>query len=432
MSKLSTKLRQKQSIVPQQIIKSRLLELSIEELEKDLENEIQINPVLEEKSIQESKAINEFNDGFTDQASYDLFLANIPEKKDIPDDLIMQIDTSDLDENHKLIAREIIFNLDKNGFLDTELELIADNHDVDINVIDKIRKYVMQLNPKGVSSRDLKEYLIFQLKGINHISTEIIENYFEQFLSQDIISIKDSLNFNSEEIDQALLLIAEQNFSPIFDVDLGDENIIPDAVVKLKDDGWLILINDKFLSKYQISQDYLDAAINEKSSDQEKKFLKNHISSAQNILDTLNYRSSVLKDVIEQILFVQGDYLSEKSESLNPLKLEDIAINVKKDISSISRVIKNKYIDSPIGLVSLKSLFSSALVKNSGEISSSNELKNNIKNIIENEDKNHPLSDSEIVKKLMKNDFLVARRTVAKYRKMLNINNANKRKKQWV
>tara|TARA_A100000164_G_C21942693_1_gene791694 strand:+ start:3896 stop:5188 length:1293 start_codon:yes stop_codon:yes gene_type:complete len=430
MSKLSTKLRQKQSIVPQQIIKSRLLELSIEELEKDLENEIQINPVLEEKSIQESKAINEFNDGFTNQASYDLFLANIPEKKDIPDDLIMQIDTSDLDENHKLIAREIIFNLDKNGFLDTELELIADNHDVDINAIDKIRKYVMQLNPKGVSSRDLKEYLIFQLKDINHISTEIIENYFEQFLSQDIISIKDSLNFNSEEIDQALLLIAEQNFSPIFDVDLGDENIIPDAVVKLKDDGWLILINDKFLSKYQISQDYLDAAINEKSSEQEKKFLKNHISSAQNILDTLNYRSSVLKDVIEQILFVQGDYLSEKSESLNPLKLEDIAINVKKDISSISRVIKNKYIDSPIGLVSLKSLFSSALVKNSGEISSSNELKNNIKNIIENEDKNHPLSDSEIVKKLMTNDFLVARRTVAKYRKILNINSANKRKKQ--
>jgi len=428
MSKLSTKLKQKQSIVPQQIIKSRLLELSIEELEKDLENEIQINPVLEEKSIQESEPINQYKDGFSDQGSYDLFLANLPEKKDISDDLINQIDTSDLDNSHKLIAKEIIFNLDKNGFLDTELELIADNHALSVEEINKIRKYVMQLNPKGIASRDLKEYLIFQLNDVNRLSTEIVENYFEQFLNQDIKAIKNALSYSSEEIDQALLIIADQNFSPIFDIDLGDENIIPDAVVKLKDDGWLILINDSFLNKYQISQDYLDAAVNEKSSEQEKSFLKNHISSAQNILDTLNYRSTVLKDVIEQILLVQGDYLSEKSEFLNPLKLEDIAKKIEKDISSISRVIKNKYIDSPIGLVSLKSLFSSALIKNSGEVSSSNELKYMISNIIEKEDKDNPLSDSDIVKKLMIKDFLVARRTVAKYRKILNIKNANQRK----
>lgn len=428
MSKLSTKLKQKQSIVPQQIIKSRLLELSIEELEKDLENEIQINPVLEEKSIQESEPINQYKDGFSDQGSYDLFLANLPEKKDISDDLINQIDTSDLDNSHKLIAKEIIFNLDKNGFLDTELELIADNHELSVEEINKIRKYVMQLNPKGIASRDLKEYLIFQLNDVNSLSAEIVENYFEQFLNQDIKAIKNALSYSSEEIDQALLIIADQNFSPIFDIDLGDENIIPDAVVKLKDDGWLILINDSFLNKYQISQDYLDAAVNEKSSEQEKSFLKNHISSAQNILDTLNYRSTVLKDVIEQILLVQGDYLSEKSEFLNPLKLEDIAKKIEKDISSISRVIKNKYIDSPIGLVSLKSLFSSALIKNSGEVSSSNELKYMISNIIEKEDKDNPLSDSDIVEKLMIKDFLVARRTVAKYRKILNIKNANQRK----
>jgi RNA polymerase sigma-54 factor len=428
MSKLSTKLKQKQSIVPQQIIKSRLLELSIEELEKDLENEIQINPVLEEKSIQESEPINQYKDGFSDQGSYDLFLANLPEKKDISDDLINQIDTSDLDNSHKLIAKEIIFNLDKNGFLDTELELIADNHALSVEEINKIRKYIMQLNPKGIASRDLKEYLIFQFNDVNRLSTEIVENYFEQFLNQDIKAIKNALSYSSEEIDQALLIIADQNFSPIFDIDLGDENIIPDAVVKLKDDGWLILINDSFLNKYQISQDYLDAAVNEKSSEQEKSFLKNHISSAQNILDTLNYRSTVLKDVIEQILLVQGDYLSEKSEFLNPLKLEDIAKKIEKDISSISRVIKNKYIDSPIGLVSLKSLFSSALIKNSGEVSSSNELKYMISNIIEKEDKDNPLSDSDIVEKLMIKDFLVARRTVAKYRKILNIKNANQRK----
>ena len=102
MSKLSTKLRQKQSIVPQQIIKSRLLELSIDELEKELENEIQVNPVLEEKSIEESKSNNQI-DPFPDQSSYELFLANIPENKDITDDLITQIDTSNFDEKSKLV-----------------------------------------------------------------------------------------------------------------------------------------------------------------------------------------------------------------------------------------------------------------------------------------------------------------------------------------
>ena len=169
MSKFSTKFKQKQSIVPQQIIKSRLLELSIDELEKELENEIQVNPVLEEKSIEESKSNNQI-DPFPDQSSYELFLANIPESKDITDDLITQIDTSNLDEKSKLIGKEIVFNLDKNGFLDIELELIADNHNVDVEEIEQIRKEVMELNPVGVGSKDLKEYLTFQIGDSNALS----------------------------------------------------------------------------------------------------------------------------------------------------------------------------------------------------------------------------------------------------------------------
>ena len=426
MNKLSTKLRQKQSIVPQQIIKSRLLELSIDELEKDLENEIQVNPVIEEKSIEESRSNNQV-DSFQDQSSYELFLANIPESRDITDDLITQIDTSNLDEKSKLIGKEIVFNLDKNGFLDIELELIADNHNVDVEEIEQIRKEVMKLNPEGVGSKDLKEYLTFQIGGSNTVSNKIVENYFDDFLNQDKDKIKQHINCTDKEIDEAFSLISDQNFSPILDNDLGIENVLPDAIVKEKEDKWLILINDRLLNKYQISQDYLDAAMNSNSSKEEKTFLKNHISDAQNILDTLNYRSKTLNDVIEQILLVQGDFLSNKSEFLNPLKLEDIANKIDKDISSISRVVKNKYIDTPIGLISLKSLFSNALTKKSGKIASTNELKKVMLEIIDAEDKKSPLSDSDIVEKLNEKDFLVARRTVAKYRKLLDIKNVNQR-----
>ena len=426
MNKLSTKLRQKQSIVPQQIIKSRLLELSIDELEKDLENEIQVNPVIEEKSIEESRSNNQV-DSFQDQSSYELFLANIPESKDITDDLITQIDTSNLDEKSKLIGKEIVFNLDKNGFLDIELELIADNHNVDVEEIEQIRKEVMELNPVGVGSKDLKEYLTFQIGDSNVLSNKIVENYFDDFLNQDKDKIKQHINCTDKEIDEAFSFISDQNFSPILDNDLGIENVLPDAIVKEKEDKWLILINDRLLNKYQISQDYLDAAMNSNSSKEEKTFLKNHISDAQNILDTLNYRSNTLKDVIEQILLVQGNFLSNKSEFLNPLKLEDIANKIDKDISSISRVVKNKYIDTPIGLISLKSLFSNALTKKSGKIASTNELKKVMLEIIDAEDKKSPLSDSDIVEKLNEKDFLIARRTVAKYRKLLDIKNVNQR-----
>ena len=426
MNKLSTKLRQKQSIVPQQIIKSRLLELSIDELEKDLENEIQVNPVIEEKSIEESRSNNQV-DSFQDQSSYELFLANIPESRDITDDLITQIDTSNLDEKSKLIGKEIVFNLDKNGFLDIELELIADNHNVDVEEIEQVRKEVMELNPVGVGSKDLKEYLTFQIGDSNTISNKIVENYFDDFLNQDKDKIKQHINCTDKEIDEALSFISDQNFSPIFDNDLGIENVLPDAIVKEKEDKWLILINDRLLNKYQISQDYLDAAMNSNSSKEEKTFLKNHISDAQNILDTLNYRSNTLKDVIEQILSVQGNFLSNKSEFLNPLKLEDIANKIDKDISSISRVVKNKYIDTPIGLISLKSLFSNALTKKSGKTASTNELKKVMLEIIDAEDKKSPLSDSDIVEKLNEKDFLIARRTVAKYRKLLDIKNVNQR-----
>ena len=427
MSKFSTKFKQKQSIVPQQIIKSRLLELSIDELEKDLETEIQINPVLEERNIEESKS-GTHTDPFPDQSSYELFLANIPASIDISDELTSQIDTSDLDDKSKAVAKEIIYNLDKNGFLDIELELIADNHGLDINDIDKIRRKVMQLVPSGVGSKDLQEYLIYQIGDSSTLANEIVQDYFDEFLNQETNTIKEKIKCSNEELENALLLISEQNFSPILDNDLGNENVIPDAIVKQKDNQWLILINDRFLNKYQISQDYFEAAMNSNSSKEEKTFLKNHISNAQNILDTLDYRSNVLKSVIEQILLVQGDYLIGKSDFLNPLKLEDIAKVIDKDISSVSRIIKNKFIDSPLGLISLKSLFSNALIKKSGEVTSSNELKKTISNLIGEEDKKNPLSDSDLVDKLKENDFLVARRTVAKYRKLLNIKNANQRK----
>ena len=428
MNKISTKIRQKQSLIPQQILKSKLLELPVDELEKDLSNEIQKNPVLEEKNIESSSSVSEISDSFSTNDNYEFFMANIPETLNIIDELISQIETENFSKEQKEVAKEIIFNLDKNGFLDTELELIADKFDINISEIDEVRKQIMCLSPKGVAAKNLKEYLIFQIGDENKISTEILQNHFDDFISQNIASIEKKLIYGKDEVKAALSQISEKNFSPIFDNDTNSISLYPDAVVKNKNEKWLILINDKFLNRYQISNDYMEAAMSSKSSKEEKSFLKNHISNAQAILDTLNYRSSTLKNVIEEILLVQGEYLLGSIDYLKPLKLEDIAKKLDMDISTISRVIKNKYIDTSIGIVSLKSFFASEIIKSTGKIGSSNELQKAISKIIKEENKKSPLSDKKIAEILLKNDFLIARRTVSKYRKILNIRNAQKRK----
>jgi len=428
MNKILTKIRQKQSLIPQQILKSKLLELPVDELEKDLSNEIQKNPVLEEKNIESSSSVSEISDSFSTNDNYEFFMANIPETLNIIDELISQIEMENFSKELKEVAKEIIFNLDKNGFLDTELELIADKFDINISEIDEVRKQIMCLSPKGVAAKNLKEYLIFQIGNENKISTEILQNHFDDFISQNIASIEKKLIYSKDEVKAALNQISEKNFSPIFDNDTNSISLYPDAIVKNKNEKWLILINDKFLNRYQISNDYMEAAMSSKSSKEEKSFLKNHISNAQAILDTLNYRSSTLKNVIEEILLVQGEYLLGSIDYLKPLKLEDIAKKLDMDISTISRVIKNKYIDTSIGIVSLKSFFASEIIKSTGKIGSSNELQKAISKIIKEENKKSPLSDKKIAEILLKNNFLIARRTVSKYRKILNIRNAQKRK----
>ena len=428
MNKISTKIRQKQSLIPQQILKSKLLELPVDELEKDLSNEIQKNPVLEEKNIESSSSVSEISDSFSTNDNYEFFMANIPETLNIIDELISQIETENFSKELKEVAKEIIFNLDKNGFLDIELELIADKYEINISEIDEVRKQIMCLSPKGVAAKNLKEYLIFQIGDENKISTEILQNHFDDFISQNIASIEKKLIYSKDKVKAALNQISEKNFSPIFDNDTNSISLYPDAIVKNKNEKWLILINDKFLNRYQISNDYMEAAMSSKSSKEEKSFLKNHISNAQAILDTLNYRSSTLKNVIEEILLVQGEYLLGSIDYLKPLKLEDIAKKLDMDISTISRVIKNKYIDTSIGIVSLKSFFASEIIKSTGKIGSSNELQKAISKIIKEENKKSPLSDKKIAEILLKSDFLIARRTVSKYRKILNIRNAQKRK----
>ena len=428
MNKFSIKIRQKQSIIPKQILQSSFLELGLDDIEKELENEIQKNPVLIEKNIEDFKDKDYESYGLDNQKNYDLFLSNLPEDKNVIDNLISQIDQSEIDKLSKEIAQQIILNVDNSGFLDSELELIADSTDSSMENVESILKFVKTLNPKGVGCKNLQEYLILQMNQEEKIALKIISNHFDEFLNQEFLDIKSSLSCSDTDFDNALSIISSKNFAPIVDLNVENQQINPDIILRMKDEEWIILINDRRLNRFKISNEYLNAAMNTETPKEEKKFINDHISSAQNLLDTILFRSNTLRKVINEIIHIQHDYLSEKQQHPNPLKLEDIAKKIDMDISSISRAVKNKYIDSPLGTLSLKSFFTSKIIKKSGKIVGAEELKTAIKNIVESEDKNQPLSDLEIVQLLDAKDFSIARRTVAKYRESMNILNTKKRK----
>ena len=426
MSKISTKIRQKQSIIPQQILQSRFLELSLTDIEEELQNEIEKNPVLVERDLEDFRDKNTQEYQLDNQENYDLFLSNLPEDIDIIGSLIKQVEESEMDSKEKNIAKQIIFNVDETGFLDTEIELIADNCHADLSEVNKVLDLVKKLTPQGVGCRDVQEYLALQIDDNDFFAQEIITKYFDEFLNQNFSEIKSNLVCSDAEFDDALKIISSKNLSPIIMSNDSDQ-IIPDLIIRMKDNKWIILVNDKNLNRFKIANDYLSEAMTQKFSDKEKKFIKEHTDSAQNLLDTIIFRSQTLKNVMNEIIGFQNAYLSENQDYPNPLRLKDIATKLDMDISSISRVVKNKYVDTPLGIISLKSFFSSKIVKDSGEVIGTKELKDTIKDLIQSEDNSHPFSDLEISNLLKKKDISIARRTVAKYRESMNIPNVNKR-----
>ena len=427
MNKISTKLRQKQTAIPKQILQSRFLEMSLSDIEEELQNEIEKNPVLVEKDLEDFREKSSNMSQFDNQENYDLFLANVAEDIDVVGNLIKQIEESEMDNRDKEIAKQVIFNVDESGFLDIEPELIADNCNSDLSEVENMINLVKTLNPIGVGCKDVQEYLLLQINEKDSLATKIIMEHFNNFLQQEFSTIKSNLNCSDSEFDEALEMISSKNFSPIINHNESDY-VIPDLIIRLKDEKWIILVNDKNLSKFKIANDYLDEAMIQKFSDKEKKFMNDHIHNAQNLLDAIEFRSTTIKDVMNEIIALQNDYLSGNQEYPNPLRLEDIAEKLEMDISTISRTIKDKYVDSPLGVISLKTFFSSKVVKDSGEIIGKKELEDIIRNLIDSEDKDSPLSDLEIANLLKNQNISIARRTVAKYRESMHIPSVKRRK----
>ena len=442
MSKLSQIQEQKQKLTPQQIVFTTLLQLNVEDLEKKIIEELEENPVLElvdinpksdlenENKETDDKDWEEMNDVDDEYIKPSLnknnfdFISFQKQKNTFTENLIMQLEQLNLNKDDKIIAESLIWNINDEGYLLADLELIAERMEVEVSKVEKLLKIIQNFEPLGVGSRNLKECLNIQInkKTKNILSKEIIKNHFDDFSNKRFNKIQMKLNCSSEELNKAINIISSLNPKPGDGSQNNSNFAIPDLIVDEIEGKLVVSLNDGNFPEIKISPVYQEM-FSAKNNNEKKldKFLKDKIESANWLIQAIQKREITIMKVMNEIIKMQTDFFEGKIRSIKPLILKDIADKINMDISTVSRVTNGKYVQTPWGVYELKHFFSDKLINNYGEKVSTKNIKLLIEDIIKKEDKNNPLSDEIISKLVYEKGFTIARRTISKYREQLNI-----------
>lgn len=384
--------------------------------------------------------------------------------KDLPDpyyasfleELEEQVQLLDLSDEELLIADQILGSLDEDGYFRRDISAVVDNiafnHGIllDVESVNRVRKKIQRLDPIGIASVDLRDCLICQIKqfvaddAVKKMALKILESEWDAFEKKHFEKLKNRLNLTDEDLKEIFELIKGLNPRPgAFSnpATAGQQYIEPDFEVYFEPDEsesqnegeFIIRLNQRNSPPLRISSEYremwesLKNVKRDGGSSQAKKFIKEKVESAQWFIDSIKQRQNTLMKIMKMIVSLQSDFF-KYGEGLKPMILKDIADKIEMDISTVSRVVNGKYVQTNFGVFELKYFFSEGLETDSGEDVSSREVKNLLRTIIEEEDKSKPLSDKALTDILKKRGFRVARRTVSKYRENLQIPVARLRK----
>jgi len=470
--KQSLQQRLLQKLSPQQIQLMKMLQLPTIELEKRIKEELEINPALDEGEEQASE--DEFTEESDDKRddfnfqdytndetpSYKTQSNNFSKGQEehqkplsfgdsLSERLLKQIDLKIKNENQKKIAEHIIGNLDESGYLRRELFNIVDDLAFSQNIfadeeeLEQILAEVQDLEPHGVGARNLKECLLIQLRKKNKtiaIKTAevILEKCFESFTKKHYAKISKKLDINNDAIKDAIAEIVKLNPKPgnsLIDSQSDIQQITPDFTL-IDNDGILsVELNQRNSPQLRVSNDYIEMIKGFQQGAKNKRdkdailFIKQKVDAAKWFIDAVKQRQNTLLITMKAIISFQKEFfLSGDEKKLKPMILKDIASIVSMDISTISRVANSKHVSTPYGIFSLKYFFSESLTTDSGEEVSTREVKTILNEAINKEDKSKPLTDEKLASLLKEKGYLIARRTVAKYREQLNIPVARLRK----
>ncbi|MDQ1855355.1 MULTISPECIES: RNA polymerase factor sigma-54 [unclassified Chryseobacterium] len=485
MLKQHLQLKLGQKLAPQQIQLMKLIQLHTLEFEEELERELEENPALEiakedskeddyssledayqdegTESIETDFDVNEYI--YDDEPSYKTASSNyspddeefdneslLTEGQSLYDYLTEQIHLVNISDEDLKIAEYLIGNLDTDGYLRREIKSIVDDlafsqgiYTTKERVEDILENYVQKLDPPGVGARGLQECLLLQIekkvssdKAVS-LAANILRHQFEALTNKHYNKIIQKYDIEEDDLKDALDEISK--LSPKvggnFDTQTItiNQEIIPDFVIQVKDGQVIPMLNSKNAPTLRVSEEYKDILTtysHDKNSSEHKQaalFIKQKLDAAKWYIDAINQRQNTLLQTITAIVKFQKDYfITGDEKSLKPMILKDVADITGFDISTISRVVKSKYADTPNGIVYLKDLFSDSLTNDDGEEVSTKEIKTHLQEVISKENKRKPLTDDALVVILKEQGYNIARRTIAKYREQLNIPVARLRK----
>jgi RNA polymerase sigma-54 factor len=361
------------------------------------------------------------------------FEAFTPERKTLEDHLKWQLMLAGLTDAEERLGHVIIGNLNRDGYLCSSVDEIAISAEAEIETVEKVLGVLQSFDPPGICARDLCETLLIQVKQLgieNHVITEIITHHLKNLENRNSKKIAKALRISTDDVRAAVKIIQYLEPKPGRKFTTDEPTyIIPDIYVYKEEDGFKIVMNDDGLPKLRISRFYRNAiADGRKISKETKTYLNEKMQSASWLIKSIHQRQKTIYLVMESIIKFQREFFEKGIAYLRPLILKDIAEDIEMHESTISRVTTNKYAYTPQGLFELKYFFNSSIARTGGLSMASASVKDKIRLLIENEDPTAPLSDDRIAAILQKADIEIARRTVAKYRKVLNILPSNKRK----
>lgn len=487
---LNQKLQQKllQKLSPQQIQMIKLLEVPTLQIEQRIKKELEENPALEEgpededisqeinPGEEESDEQSEENDRDQEEFTIDDYIEedDIPEyrlqtnnyskdderREEIPfsvgssfhEHLDSQLGLRDLTEKQKILGEYIIGNIDEDGYLRRELESIVDdlaflqNITATVEELEEVLRIIQDLEPPGVGARTLRESLLLQIEKKDYslpslnLAHRILDSQFEEFSKRHYDKIIARLEITEAQLKEAIEEVLKLNPKPggVYSDPYSKiaQPIIPDFILEHSEEGFDLHLNSRNLPDLRLSKSYSDmlqAYSKDKSQKKEMKdavlFVKQKIDSAKWFIDAIRQRQNTLLLTMNAILEYQQEYFIDGDETkLKPMILKDVAEMTGLDISTVSRVANSKYIQTHFGIFPLKFFFSEGLQTDSGEEVSTREIKRILQDCIDNEDKRKPLTDERLTEILQEKGYLIARRTVAKYREQLNIPVARLRK----
>ena len=468
MLKQGLELKQTQKLSPLQIPTIKLIELPIQDLEQRIRKELEENPVLDEDLPKEKEdegeaprevSLSEYkeddsipsyrlrSDNYSkdERPQYNTFSV----KESFTQSLQEQLGYRQLTEHQYAVASFLIGSLDDDGYLRRSLDSVVDDLSFRANIetteeeLLEMLKVIQEFEPAGVGARDLRECLLLQIRHCKRtpeveLAIKILKNHFNDFTSKHFQKIMTRLNISEEQMRAAIAKIVKLNPSPGGQIDdsYNDQaqQIVPDFILEYQD-GELKLSMPRFsIPELRVNRKYADLLVEAAhSSEREKKeaaaFVKKKLDSAKWFVEAIKQRHNTLSNTMQAIVDYQHDYFIDGDETnLKPMVLKDIAEKTGFDISTISRVVNSKYIETHFGIYSLKYFFSEGLENQEGEEVSTRELKKALQDCVDSENKHKPLTDDELVVKMTEKGYKVARRTIAKYRDQLGIPKARLRK----